>query len=64
MRVKWGFEQHLPPFRRESVESVKCRACAGRLDFMHRRGASEDLAPPEVALVARRGSLEASGPQN
>ena len=66
--MKWGSEQHLlPPFRREKlekVENVERVPCAGRLDFMHRRSTSEHLAPPEVALAARGGSVEASGPQN
>ena len=63
--MTWGSEQHLlPPFRHENLESVECLenlACSGRLDFMHRRSTSEHLAPPEVALAARRGSVEASG---
>ena len=64
-RVKWGSEQHLlPPFRVESLESVENLACSGRLDFVHRRGTSEHLAPPEVALAAGGGSVEASGLQN
>ena len=69
--MKWGSEQHLiPPFRRESVESVESLEnlekvpCSRRLDFADRRGTSEHLAPPEVALAARGGSVEASGPQN
>ena len=40
-RVKWKSERHiLPPFHRgslENVESVQNLACAGRLDFVHRR---------------------------
>jgi len=31
---------------------------------MHRRGTSEHLAFPEVALAARGSSVEASRPQN
>ena len=63
-----GSAQHcLPPFRRESVESVENLEnvpCSGRLDFVRRRSTSEHLAPPEVALVAGGGSVEASGLQN
>ena len=65
--MKWRSEQHLlPPFRLESVESVECLEnlpCSRRLDFMHRRSTSEHLAPPEVALAAGGGSVEASEPQ-
>ena len=53
-----------PPFRVESVENLESRACSRSLDFMHRRSTSEHLAPPEVALVARGSSVEASGLQN
>ena len=63
--MKWGSEQHLiPPFRRENVEKLEKLErvlCAGRLDFVHRRSTSEHLAPPEVTVAARRGSVEASG---
>ena len=63
--MKWGSEQHLlPPFRDENLESVECRACSRRLDFADRRGTSEHLAPPEVALAAGGSSVEASGLQN
>ena len=34
------------------------------LAFAGRRNTSEHLAPPEVALAAGGGSVEASGPQN
>ena len=55
--MKWGSEQHLlPPFRDENDEKLERAPCAGRLDFVHRRSTSEHLAPPEVALAARRGS--------
>ena len=66
--MKWGSEQHLlPPFRQENdenVEKLERVPCSRRLDFADRRGTSEHLAPPEVALAAGGGSVEASGPQN
>ena len=66
--MKWGSEQHLfPPFHREKLEKVEKLEqvpCSRRLDFADRRGTSEHLAPPEVALAAGGGSVEASGLQN